>query len=111
MDVVRDSFRTERSGNTFHNYQVHSRRLADRKYLPKLFSSKIEADAFARKWIKAYNSVAATYNGWREQKFLEQIELEFQELVPHVEVGFDVILWNRAAKSVFSDDIPLYFNE
>jgi hypothetical protein len=99
------------SGNPYHRFRVHSRRLADRKYSPKEFSSKVSATEFCKKWLVAYNAIAAVYNGWREEMFLEQIALEEEELEPHIVTGFDVLLWNKAAQSVYGKNIPEYFED
>lgn len=109
LTVLADYIGTERSGNTYHRFQVHSRLLTDRKYRPKSFSSKVDAESFTKKWLISYNKIAAVYNGWREQEFLQQIELEVQNLTPEIETNFDESLWNSAAKEVFGDNIPKYY--
>ncbi|MGR5296967.1 hypothetical protein ACPV5U_19100 [Vibrio mediterranei] len=110
--VVSDDIGCEScSGNSYHRFQVHSRRLADRKYAPKSFNSKVAASEFGKKWLVAYNSIAAVYNGVREQMFIDQMALEEETLEPHIITGFDVLLWNRAAKEVYGKSIPKYFEE
>ncbi|MBF4340752.1 hypothetical protein EAY39_08110 [Vibrio anguillarum] len=111
LSVVSDVFRIGRSGNPLHHYQVHSRQLSDRKYSPKGFNSKVAAEQFATKWIKSYNAIAAIYNGWREEMFLQQIKDEEEQQKPCIETGFDVELWNKAAKEVFGSAIPRFFAE
>ncbi|MFM2668651.1 hypothetical protein AAFX24_28310 [Vibrio mediterranei] len=110
--VIADDIGCEtRSGNPYHRYQVHSRRLADRKYSPKAFNSKVTATEFGKKWLVAYNAITAVYNGWREQMFLDQILLEEETLEPHITTGFDVLLWNRAAKSIYGKTVPKYYED
>ncbi|MGR5178877.1 hypothetical protein [Vibrio mediterranei] len=108
--VMADDIGIEKSGNPYHRFQVHARRLADRKYSPKSFNSKVNAAEFTKKWLVAYNAIAAVYNGWREELFLEWIALEEETLKPHICTRFDVILWNKAAQSVFGKNIPRYFD-
>ncbi|MEZ9709433.1 hypothetical protein AB4254_12200 [Vibrio breoganii] len=108
MSCVRHDIGIEKSGNAYHRYQVHSRRLHDRKYKPRGFASRTEADAFASRWIPAHNGIAAVYNGWREEIFLKQLAAEQALLVPLIETQFDLELWSKAAKVVFGKNIPTF---
>ncbi|MDA0152372.1 hypothetical protein OH460_08660 [Vibrio sp. Makdt] len=109
LTVLADDIGTERSGNIYHRFQVHSRLLSNRKYRPKSFRSKVDAEYFTKKWLISYNKIAAVYNGWRELAFLQQIELEVDNLTPAIETKFDEALWNKAAKEVFGNNIPKYY--
>lgn len=109
MTVVADKIGIERSGSPYHRYQVNARRLIDRKYTPKGFSSKEAANNFAEQWIKHHNAIASVYNGLRETAFLEQIQRELDTLQPCIETQFDVKLWSKAAMSLFGSDIPEFF--
>ncbi|GIB31807.1 hypothetical protein [Vibrio cholerae] len=90
-------------------FQVHSRRLHDRKYMPRQFASKIDAKNFATRWIKAHNGIASIYNGKRETAFLAQIEQELIEQKPYIEVTFSSELWLESAKELFGEAIPEFF--
>ncbi|EGR0468542.1 hypothetical protein FG064_16220 [Vibrio cholerae] len=90
-------------------FQVHSRRLQDRKYMPRQFASKVDAEYFATRWIEAHNAIAAIYNGQREMNFLAQIEQELTELTPHIETTFSSELWLESAKQIFGKSIPDFF--
>ncbi|NAX34000.1 hypothetical protein CAG54_10910 [Vibrio sp. V27_P1S3P104] len=92
-------------------FQVNSRRLKDRKYMPRQFNSGVDANAFAIKWTKAYNAIAAIYNGKREVAFLEQIKKEQDHLKPFIQTGFCRDLWLESASEIFGQYIPEFFDD
>ncbi|WP_054578914.1 hypothetical protein [Vibrio alginolyticus] len=106
--AIRPFTRQEKSGNVYTRYQLHHYQIENRKYTPVSFSNSIEAIAFAKPWIRAYNAVAARYNGIREESFLEAIELEVETLTPHIEVGVNIELWNQCARDIFGNNIPAF---
>lgn len=110
-DLLREVTREERSGNVYTRYQVHCRKLPDRKYAPKNFNSLKDAEAFTQKYLVAYNKVAAVYNGERERAFLEQSLKEALELQPFIETGFNKELWSKSAKEVFGNNVPDFYLE
>jgi hypothetical protein len=108
-DLVREVTRDERSGNVYTRYQVHCRKLPDRKYAPKSFNSLKDAQTFAEKYLVAYNKVAAVYNGERERAFLKQSLKEALELQPCIETGFNKELWAQSARTVFGNNVPDFY--
>ncbi|ELP6119488.1 TPA: hypothetical protein I7730_00165 [Vibrio vulnificus] len=106
--AIRPYTKEERSGNEYTRYQLHHYTLEDRKYAPICFSSPVDALEFAKPWIRAYNAIAARYNGIREEAFLKAIELEVETLKPHIKVGVDTELWNQCARDIFGDNIPVF---
>ncbi|EKA5635991.1 hypothetical protein OKZ62_001895 [Vibrio navarrensis] len=92
-------------------FQVNSRRLKDRAYMPRQFDSEVDAKLFANRWTKSYNGIAAIYNGKRESAFLEQIKQERENLKPFIQTGFSRELWLESASELFGQDIPEFFHE
>ncbi len=107
-ELVKNSREYSNSSISYY-YQVNSYRLVDRKYSPKQFLEKRDAEDFQSRWLEAYNSIVDEYNKARMIDFVNALTFELEELTPAIEVGFNSQIWEAAVSKIYGTRVPKFF--
>lgn len=97
-ESVREKVRIEPSGKIAIEYQFNRYLIDDRKYSPVTRRDKQKIRAIFEEHARQYNAVVDIYNRLREERFMDEIELEELEMKPYVDLYFDKYAWEQAVE-------------
>lgn len=99
-DAVRSKVRIEPSSHIAVEYQFNRYTLAERKYHPVTRRDNAAIREIFNEHSKAYNKIVDMYNKLREKRFMEELNQEADELLPCLDLKFDLGLWKECAKDL-----------